>query len=140
MARAYPLQRGSGVAMFLVALLVGGPAVAWGGTVHVEKYGTFTSTCGAVSDPCVSLSSAMLRAGPGDTVLVGPGIYTDLFDLHGTSLKILSRLGAGSVTLRPINGFVFIFGDHVTFGSPGKGFTVDGIVSVGGSNHAVAGN
>src|ERR1700730_7618989 len=50
-----------------------GNAAQW----HVENYGLDTNTC-APRDPCRSISAAIQRAGAGDVISVGPGVYRDL--------------------------------------------------------------
>ena len=124
-------------------------------TLHVEKWGEDSFTCGAASDPCQSISQAIYNATPNSTILVGPGIYGDLNgdgDLEdegeenffgnnncgGTSavvcinkpgLKVRSTLGAGATHITAQGGdydeVVNISAGQVRFGKKKMGFTVE---------------
>ena len=47
-------------------------------TRHVANNGIDSSSCGTSDSPCRSITRAILNAGEGDTILVGPGRYGDL--------------------------------------------------------------
>jgi parallel beta-helix repeat protein len=46
--------------------------------VHVGSNGVDNSTCGDPAQPCRSITRAVQHAQPGDTILVGPGLYGDI--------------------------------------------------------------
>jgi hypothetical protein len=49
-----------------------------GAVIHVSNTGFDSAGCGAVAQPCRSISQALALAAPGDTIQVGPGRYGDL--------------------------------------------------------------
>jgi hypothetical protein len=55
-----------------------GAGAAHAMNVHVENNGGDSTLCGNRSDPCRSISQAILNADVGDRILVGPGRYGDL--------------------------------------------------------------
>lgn len=73
---------GTGLFVAVALLAVTGlPAAAITGTKwYVGNNGDdgFVPTCGGKINPCRSISKAISLAAPGDTVIVGPGIYGDL--------------------------------------------------------------
>jgi nitrous oxidase accessory protein NosD len=108
-------------------------------TLRVANTGFDAPTCGPVA-ACRSIARAIANAAPGDTISVGPGLYSDVLDNDGVSngpgeepiggtyitkpLQVVSELGASS-TLVHANGPVFVItsGD-VTLGQLGIGFTI----------------
>src|SRR5205085_4849389 len=47
-------------------------------TLTVSNHGVDSSTCGAATDPCRSISQAIINAPTGAQIVVGPGRYGDL--------------------------------------------------------------
>jgi Periplasmic copper-binding protein (NosD) len=118
----------------------------------VANNGLDSPACGAKSEPCRSISTAIDLAQAGDRVRVGPGVYGDLdadgdFDDDGEEnaeqgfgcecmvnllkpIKLESIEGASSTIIDvgfPILGqiiAVYISADDVSFGSRDKGFHV----------------
>lgn len=45
---------------------------------HVQAYGRDSANCGRATNPCRSISKAIDRAFPGDSIYVGPGRYGDI--------------------------------------------------------------
>lgn len=136
-------------------------------TWAVANNGVDSGVCGTLPNPaCRSVGQAIANASPGDTVLVGPGLYGDLnYDgTLGTSpgeetvgasgvlqidkqLTILSRDGAGSTVIdgAGVNwNLAYIGANGVVFGKPLKGFTLRNGLSTGiviyGSNVSLRGN
>jgi Right handed beta helix region len=138
----------------VVALLLGAanPSIASAETLFVASNGLDSTTCGAKSEPCRSISAAIDLAQAGDRILVGPGVYGDLnadgdFDDDGEenaeqgfgcecminllkSIELKSMDGASSTIIDvgfPILGQIIavsISADDVSFGARGKGFHV----------------
>jgi hypothetical protein len=151
-------------------LLAADPAA--GGTRYVVVNGLDGVACGAKASPCRSISQAIANAADGDTIVVGPGRYGDLdgdgqtaepgeetgFPFCGCVLGIdrpmtvVSSAGAAATVIdgRGVAAVrnVFLIGNDITFGKPGKGFTVTGTSSatdgdgltVLGANIKVRGN
>ncbi|MBI3783776.1 MAG: right-handed parallel beta-helix repeat-containing protein [Deltaproteobacteria bacterium] len=67
---------------FIGASTVAAPT--WAAKLHVENWGTDSPTCGAMAAPCRSIGKAVALAVGGDTVMVGPGLYST--DLDGDSV------------------------------------------------------
>jgi hypothetical protein len=63
---------------FALLLLTLTASAAGAATRYAANDGTDTATCGAKATPCRSISRAIAHASPGDTVLVGPGLYGNL--------------------------------------------------------------
>jgi len=61
--------------LFLVGIL---PDETLAATIHVENNGVDSPSCGAVTEPCRSISHAIASATDGDKIVVGPGRYGDL--------------------------------------------------------------
>lgn len=116
-------------------------------TLQVSNLGTDSGTCGSSTSPCRTISQAITNAAPGDTILVGPGLYGDVNNdgdlgdpgeessgmagktiVVSKPLVILSRDGAGSTVIRNVGtaDAVYIAASNVTFGKKAKGFTVRG--------------
>lgn len=49
-----------------------------------------------------SIQSAINAAGPGDTIMVGPGTYTENLDFQGKSISLTSELGPSATIIRPL--------------------------------------
>lgn len=132
-------------------LLILTPAVPQGhaGVVHVEKWGQDSTYCGSAKDPCATIGRAIENADPGNTVLVGPGIYGDIngdgdFEDSGeessrcgltdsvvcvnkANLRLESTMGAVHTVIDgggSIEAGVCLAGNRVSFGKKGRGFTV----------------
>ncbi|GIW44026.1 MAG: hypothetical protein KatS3mg077_1308 [Candidatus Binatia bacterium] len=134
------------VALCCTLALLGSTA-AHAATLQVSNLGADSSTCGAAASPCRTISQAISNANPGDTVIVGPGLYGDVNgdgDLADPGeensgfpgktiavskpLTLMSRDGAGSAIIRNVASAdaVFIGASNVIFGKKAKGFTVRG--------------
>jgi len=70
----------SWLSAFIPLLVLGAAAasLAWGGSLSVTNEGSDSSTCGAASAPCRSISQAIENASNGDSIFVGAGQYGDL--------------------------------------------------------------
>jgi hypothetical protein len=139
-----------GFAAFLLS--TADPSLAWAETLFVANNGLDSTTCGAKSEPCRSISMAIDLAHAGDRIRVGPGVYGDLnadgdFDDDGEEDAELS-IGCNcvinvmqSITLESVDGAsstiidvgfpvgaqpraVYIAADDVRFGSRNRGFHV----------------
>lgn len=122
--------------------------------VHVANDGIDGQTCGARSDPCRSITRAIINASENDVIIVGPGVYGDL-DKDGVlggvgeevarcgamicvdkAVWVVSREGAWRTVIdatgvsSPTNA-VRLWND-VKFGKVNGGFTIRGA-----RNHAV---
>jgi hypothetical protein len=144
---------------------------AAGGSRYVAVNGLDGVTCGAKASPCRSIRQAINNAVDGDTIIVGPGRYGDLngngttgepgeevgFPFCGCMLGIdravtvVSSAGAAATVIdaRSVSATrsVFLIGPDLTFGKPGKGFTVTGTalpegdgITILGTNLKVRGN
>jgi hypothetical protein len=162
-------------AVLLVAagLLLIAP-LAHGTTLYVAINGLDGLSCGPVPSPCRSITQGIANAVVGDTIIVGPGVYGDL-DGDGTpgdspgeetpspgcgcmlsvnkGVTIVSSDGAAATIIdartAQVNTNVLIIADGVTFGKPGKGFTVtattlvvseDTGIAVDATNVSIQGN
>lgn len=136
-------------------LLMAPPAIA--ATLHVANHGVDSGSCGSTS-PCRSITQAITNAAAGDTVLVGPGLYSNDVDLDTTSgepgeepatgieipfnkrLTVLSTDGAWATQIvytLPDGTAVDVNADGSIFGRKGKGFSVnalDGVRAILASN------
>jgi hypothetical protein len=144
--------------MWGLLLLLGGAglwlgvssATAEAATLNVANNGVDSAVCGSVASPCRSISKAIANAAPGDTILVGAGVYGDL-DADGNftpatgeeaaevgfgcqcmikvdkALTIISRDGADATVLdatQSAGAVVKIQASGVVFGLPKRGFTL----------------
>ncbi len=115
-----------------LALPIGAGAV----TLHVANTGVDGDVCGPVL-PCRSITQALANAAPGDTVQVGPGVYSSDVDADGVAgelgeeaaivfvgkpVRIVSGFGASSTLIR--NTQFWVTSDDVVLGKPGNGFTM----------------
>ncbi len=126
-----------------LAIAAAAPAATW----RVAANGADSGGCGSTATPCRTISQAIFNANPGDTILIGPGVYGDVNadgDLNdpgeensgvpgkmiviAEALTIVSRDGAGSTVIRgvPSAVTVSIQASNVAFGKKGRGFTVRG--------------
>ncbi len=133
-------------AAVLLALTASVTAVS-AATLQVSNLGTDSSSCGGSSSPCRTISQAVSNANPGDTIVVGPGLYGDINgdgDLNDAgeensgfsgktiviskTLVLLSRDGAGATIIRNVGSAdaISIAANGVTLGKKAKGFTVRG--------------
>lgn len=117
-------------------------------TRHAASNGIDGPSCGTAAAPCRSISQALLLAGTGGHVIVGPGRYGDL-DADGNlggvgeeplnggcncmiqiteAVTLESKDGAGATVLDapPNVTVVRIQSDDVVFGKKNRGFTVTG--------------
>ncbi|HLK10998.1 MAG TPA: NosD domain-containing protein [Candidatus Binatia bacterium] len=133
-------------------------------TLYVANNGLDGSSCGTKTSPCRSISQGIALAATGDMIIVGPGRYAQDSGETGSAgcscmvsvnkgVTLVSSAGAAATTidarLVTVNSNVIVIADGVTFGKPGKGFTVtppglllatsNGIV-VDGSNVMISGN
>lgn len=122
------------VAIFLPSIMV---MPTWAAELIVANNGVDSSACGSSIDPCRTINRAINNASDNDTVIVGPGLYTETLELAGKSdyrmiviqkpLTVISRDGAGATILRgesPDERVVWIESNDVTFGGPNQGFTL----------------
>lgn len=156
-------------AVAVLAAFVGvASRLALGATVQVAANGSDSFGCGSSASPCRTISQAIANANPGDTVLVGPGVYGDVNadgDLAdpgeensgvagktivvSKNLVLVSRDGAGSTVIRTVasSTALSIEASDVALGKKGRGFTVRGAsgstgiaVGAGLSNVTIMGN
>jgi hypothetical protein len=156
---------GALLSLMLLHAAPAGAATKW----YVQNWGVDSLTCGPAGTPCRSISKAIGLAAAGDTVLVGPGVYSDDLDgdmvhgepgeettpivvnkpltivsTHGTQGTVIAEtnpLGSYAILLAPASG-------KVVFGVKDKGFTIamregwHGIVGqpFGVANITIAGN
>jgi hypothetical protein len=76
--------RQAGMSTLLGVVMVTIAAPSWAVTRHVRNWGVDSPTCGTTAAPCRSIGEALSLAVSGDTVLVGPGRYSN--DLDGDSV------------------------------------------------------
>jgi len=133
--------------MGLVLGLVG--VAAAGKTLYAANNGTDSFTCGDKSNPCRSISQAIINASSGAKIIVGPGRYSQ--DLNGNgnpgepgeetgftqfcgcvvnvnkALNIESRDGAATTVIDAVSAnliIVRISAGSASFGKQKKGFTL----------------
>jgi hypothetical protein len=156
--RTHVVSRSCWAFLTLTSLLLGGTAVAAGQILEVRSYGVDSATCGSSAKPCRSIDQTIENAADGDSIEVGAGRYGDVSgagtfsnpgDEHGQvfpdyscmvcitkALKIFSLHGAAVTVIQGKAGSQFrsnvsILHDGVTFGAPGRGFTLTGGSSYG---------
>jgi hypothetical protein len=140
-----------------VALLVAPTPAARAATLQVANNGADAEGCGTAQSPCRSISRAIADAAPGDTIVVGPGVYGGDLDADMTvgepgeetgspgcgcmlsvnkPVSVISRDGAGSTVIdaraQDVATNVLLILDGGEFGRPGKGFTVTNTGAFGG--------
>jgi nitrous oxidase accessory protein NosD len=143
-------------------------------SVYVGIAGTDGPTCGSKQSPCRSIGQGIANAAVGDTVVVGPGLYGDI-NANGVlgdpgdenpavfspgcgcvlgiekSVDVTSSDGAGATVIDargiPAIQNVAVLNSNLSFGKPGKGFTVTSTatshstgIGVDGSGVTIAGN
>jgi hypothetical protein len=119
------------------------------GTVYVANNGLDSASCGAHTSPCRTITRGITNAGPGDHIIVGPGMYRgesgapscSCFVAINKRVSLMSSDGAAS-TVIDARGFlvstnVLLIADGSEFGRPGKGFTVTNPKSSGGAGIAI---
>jgi hypothetical protein len=95
--RPLPLVALSVVTLVILSLLFAArPASAVGVTRYVREGGTDAGNCLNSGAPCGTISYAVSRSGPGDTILVYPGTYNESVDLK-------TMFTEGSITLSVAN-------------------------------------
>ncbi len=124
-------------------------SVAEAATLHVANNGLDSPACGAVANPCRSITQGINNSAAGDTVLVRPGRYGDIdgsgaIDRPGEEksvvpfgstvgvyvnkrVNVLSTNGAGATIIDMGNATdigVEVAASGAKFGDPGRGFTV----------------
>jgi parallel beta-helix repeat protein len=82
--------------VILSLLAVARPASAAGMTRYVHQGGADVGNCLNSNSSCGTISYAVSRSGPGDTILVYPGTYNESVDLK-------TMLTEGDITLRTVN-------------------------------------
>src|SRR5262249_43002442 len=115
------------VAVLAMALAI--PSIARSATLHVANTGTDGPACGATATPCRSIGNAVANAVSGDTIMVGPGLYSADLDRDGSrsepgeepvlltidkAVTILSTFGASSTVIEGAG--INIAASNVTFG------------------------
>ena len=63
-------------------------------SLHVEKSGADSSTCGPVSEPCATIHAALGRATAGDAVCVHTGLYEESWLAVPSGVAMISADGA----------------------------------------------
>ena len=137
MLRAGTLMRQSRLpAVAVLAMALAMPATARSITLHVSNTGTDGPTCGGAT-PCRSIGTAVANAVAGDTIMVGPGLYSADLDRDGSrsepgeepvllvidkAVTILSSFGASSTVIEGAG--INIATSNVTFGKLNAGFTI----------------
>jgi len=109
---------------------------AWAAKLYVQNWGVDSGGCGAVATPCRSIGKAVSLAVSGDTVLVGPGLYSNdlnnngTFDEPGEEPSAGISIGATGVTLQSTHGAA---ATRIEYTGPwGTGIPTFRIVSGGG--------
>ena len=123
----------AGLAFFALA------ASAMGTTRYVANDGVDGASCGTVAAPCRSITQGIAVAVAGDTVMVGPGLYTRDSGETGSPgcscmlsvnkrVILLSSDGAAATVLdaatAQVDQSVLIIADGAEFGRPDHGFMV----------------
>src|SRR5262249_345944 len=83
------------VALVAVAFVLAVPATAAAATRYVAKGGADAPGCTNPGSPSLTISYAVPQANGGDTIQIGPGIFTE----SGETSKPLTFVGAGAGTL-----------------------------------------
>ncbi len=113
----------------IAGLLVAAPALA--ASLRVSSGGLDAPSCGSgPNPPCASIGQAVTNASAGDSILVGPGVYSGF--VVNKSLRLSSANGTGGAV---ITGTVTLAADRIVFGKLGKGFSLS---PAGPSNAIVA--
>ena len=69
-------------ALVILGLALAIPTTATSASLQVANTGTDSPACGAAT-PCRSIGPAIANAASGDTILVGPGLYSSDLDRDG---------------------------------------------------------
>lgn len=126
----------------LVSFLLALATSAGAATLRVTNNGADAIGCGILT-PCRSIGRAVQNAIAGDTILVGPGQYSDDLDNDGVlnepgeepstglgsirvdkPLRIVSQMGASSTLLRTRTLTFSVESSNVTIGQRNAGFTI----------------
>lgn len=122
--------------LVVLAIALAIPTTAKSVTLQVANTGTDGPTCGGAT-ACRSIGQAIANAAGGDTILVGPGLYSSDLDLDGVrsepgeepvfmtidkAVKVLSAFGASSTVIEGVT--VDIEASNVVFGKLNTGFTI----------------
>lgn len=84
------------LATLAIGLALGTPAAAQGDqTTYVVDDGRSSPECTA-SNPCGSISTALAKVGPGDTVVVRPGTYDESFSVQTEAVTVCGTSEAGT--------------------------------------------
>jgi uncharacterized repeat protein (TIGR01451 family) len=88
-----------------------------------------------VGQPAAGLQTLIDNAAPGDTVLVGPGLYVGGLNFNGKNITLQSSAGPGSTIIHGNLGTVVRIGP----GGAIQGFTITGLSASFGAGIAVSG-
>jgi hypothetical protein len=121
---------------WVLGLMLAVPAIVAAATLNVSNTGVDGSTCGGVGS-CRSITRAVANAAPGDSIVVGPGLYSADLDGDGIGnepgeeatiifldkpLRITSKFGASSTLVR--NAGFWVTTSGVVLGKLNNGFTI----------------
>src|SRR5262245_49079591 len=101
-------MRWGAAAVAAAALVLLFAAAAAAETLFVAKGGVDAPGCTNSGAPCLTISYAVGQATGGDTIQIGPGIYTDAVETS----KPLTLIGAGAGTFEGIPAATRIIGPN----------------------------
>lgn len=105
-------------------LLLALAAHATAGTWHVDAAAACPGT-GSPATPFCTIQAALDAAAPGDEILVGPGLYTELIDFLGKDVELKSTAGAATTIIDGrFQGSVVTFDGGESRAALLSGFTV----------------
>ena len=112
--------------LFVAALVLSLPAVAYAKNVYVSTLGNDTTGNGLIGNPYATVQRAVDAAAPNDTVIVSPGTFFGAV----TMVDTVSLQGAGSL-LTTLTGVAEL--PVITAASIGAGTSVSGFTITGGA-------
>ena len=87
------------ILLTLLTLCALAPA-AWATTLHVENWGVDSGTCGTAAAPCRTIGEAVTLAAAGNTILVGPGLYSNALGEPAGGIVL-----SNPITVKSTHGF-----------------------------------